>query len=65
MTIINLNKVHKLFVTDIRDVLNIHEKIELTRMLLNSIEVDYDKNIQKKYDSKKLGDLNDTTNSHS
>ncbi len=43
MTLINLNKVVDVFVNKIRDDFNLAEKIELSRILLNSIERDHNK----------------------
>ena len=41
MPIINLKKVHKYYMT-IQGDFNIHEKIELSRILLNAIEYEHD-----------------------
>jgi len=41
MPLINLEKVHKYYITDIREEFNIHEKIELARLLLNAIECEH------------------------
>jgi len=41
MPIINLEKVHKYYSNDIREEFNIHEKIELSRILLNAIEYEH------------------------
>lgn len=41
MSMIDLNKVTDLFVMEIRDKFNIHEKLEIVRILLNSIEYDH------------------------
>ena len=38
MPIINLDKVHVYYINDIREEFNIHEKIELARLLINAIE---------------------------
>lgn len=40
MPIINLNKVIDFYIHSIRDELNFHEKIELSRLILNGIEHD-------------------------
>ena len=41
MPLINLDKVHKYYITDIRENFNVHEKIELSRILLNAIEYEH------------------------
>jgi len=41
MPIINLDKVHAYYINDIREEFNIHEKIELSRILLNAIEYEH------------------------
>ena len=48
MPIIDLNKIHDIFFIHIRDNLNLHEKIELSRMLLSSIENDHNELMRKR-----------------
>ena len=48
MPIIDLNKVHEYYITDIRAEFNIHEKIELSRILLNAIEYEHNEAMKVK-----------------
>ena len=43
MPIINLDKVHDLYASEIREQFNVHEKIELSRILINVVEHEYNK----------------------